>query len=164
MIGDTGPLREPRYIASNDEANRLIKAREGDAQLRELACRSCAGASRPCEQHASEMVAEVDLNHLRAGDQLIILTLHSVYLFTVTDPALRYGELRGMHWGGQPMEAFLMQRPADDNRSNDRHSKLNRGANAVFIIKDRPLRRLMTSMISGLIYRKKSQLRSGKEI
>jgi hypothetical protein len=92
---------------------------------------------------------EIALDQLRIGDQIVIQTAHSAYIYLVTDPAKRLGMVVGGVFGNYAAEAFLRVSPAADNY------RLRAGARALFYIRSSAgYRRVTTSVITDLILRR----------
>lgn len=92
---------------------------------------------------------EIALDQLRIGDQIVIQTAHSAYVYLVTDPAQRLGMVVGGVFGNYAAEVFLKASPAADNY------RLTAGARALFYTRSSAgYRRVTTSVITGLILRR----------
>lgn len=106
-------------------------------------------------------VSEIDLDKLVAADQILIETAHSVYNFTITDPGLPSGKLIGGVLGNRQVKASLL--PSQLRSSNSRFARrgLRIGSKIMFLIEHGgTLRRLTTSTVTKLLYRKEVRTRS----
>lgn len=111
--------------------------------------------------NAGGSVNEIDLDKLVAADQILIETSHSVYNFTITDPGLPSGKLIGGVLGNRQVKASIM--PSQLRGSNSRFARrsLRTGSKLMFLIEhEGALRRLTTSTITKLLYRKEVRTRS----
>ena len=92
---------------------------------------------------------EIALDQLRIGDQIVIQTAHSAYVYLVTDPAQCLGMVVGGVFGNYAAEVFLKASPAADIY------RLRAGARALFYTRSSAgYRRVTTSVITGLILRR----------
>ncbi len=110
--------------------------------------------------NADGSVNEINLDNLGAADQILIETAHSVYSFTVTDPALPAGKLIGGILGNRQVKASLV--PSQLRSSNSRFDRrsLRIGSKLMFLIEHgNNLRRLTTSTVTKLLYRKEVRTR-----
>jgi len=96
-----------------------------------------------------EATPEIPFDQLRPGDQIVIQTAHSAYIFLVRDPARRLGMVVGGVFGNYAAEAYLeVLSVADDFRRRA-------GACAIFYVTSgAECRRVRTSVITCLIYRR----------
>ncbi len=102
-------------------------------------------------------VGEINLDNLAAADQILIETAHSVYSFTITDPALPSGKLIGGVLGNRQVKASLV--PSSSSRFNRRSLRI--GSRLMFLIEHgNYLRRLTTSTVTKIHYRKEVRTRS----
>lgn len=89
---------------------------------------------------------EIALDSLRAGDEIVIETTHSVYRFIVTDPLIPSGRLAGGVLGDQSQEAALIAGGRKTDRPGSTHKKLEAGLKVTFLIEWADgFRRLTTS-------------------
>jgi hypothetical protein len=110
---------------------------------------------------ADGSVNEINLDALSAADQILIETAHSVYSFTVTDPALPSGKLIGGVLGNRQVKASLVPSQLRISSSRFDRRSLRIGSRLMFLIEHGSnLRRLTTSTVTTLLYRKEVRTRS----
>lgn len=118
---------------------------------------SDADANHSRKSDTQELVSEPGLTSLRVADQLIIETAHSVYSFTVSDPATPSGKLLGGVLGNRLVNAALIPSRSASGPSSLTHNDLGTGSKMIFIIEQgNNLRRLTTSTVTRLLHRKAS--------
>ena len=105
--------------------------------------------ARPPQMPAVELdaTAEIALDQLRAGDQILIHTLHSTYIFLILDPAKQLGQVVGGVFGDYAIEVLLDTMPvAHDHR-------LRAGMRVLFLAAGSRGKRVTTSVIKRLVHR-----------
>ena len=111
--------------------------------------------------NAEAEVIEINLDNLGAADQILIETAHSVYSFTITDPALPSGKLIGGVLGNRQVKASLVPSQLRSSSSRFARRSLRTGSRLMFLIEHgNNLRRLTTSTVTKLLYRKEVRTRS----
>jgi len=106
-------------------------------------------------------VNEINLDNLGTADQILIETAHSVYSFTITDPALPAGKLIGGVLGNRQVKASLVPSQLRSGSSRFDRRSLRIGSRLMFLIEHgNNLRRLTTSTVTKLLYRKEVRTRS----
>ena len=115
---------------------------------------------QPRRGHADGSVNEINLDNLSAADQILIETAHSVYSFTITDPALPSGKLIGGVLGNRQVKASLVPSQLRGGSSRFARRSLRTGSRLMFLIEQgNNLRRLTTSTVTKLLYRKEVRTR-----
>ncbi|HST21101.1 MAG TPA: hypothetical protein VLR90_08290 [Blastocatellia bacterium] len=110
--------------------------------------------------NAEAAVNEINLDKLVAADQILIETTHSVYSFTITDPGIPSGKLIGGVLGNRQVKASLVPSQLHDSSRFARRS-LRIGSRLMFLIEhENYLRRLTTSTVTKILYRKEVRTRS----
>ena len=110
--------------------------------------------------NADGSVSEINLDKLAAADQILIETAHSVYNFTITDPALPSGKLIGGVLGNRQVKASFVPSQLHSSSRFARRS-LRVGSRLMFLIENgNYIRRLTTSTVTKIIYRKEVRTRS----
>lgn len=100
-------------------------------------------------------INEIALARLITGDQLLIETEHSIYLFTLIDPGNETGNLMGGLLGNYTTKACLLSLSTDSDVPLRNSKGLRTGARARFLIdSDSGTRCLLTSTITKLVHRK----------
>jgi len=119
-----------------------------------------ASATHSRKSDTQELVSDMGLASLRVADQLIIETAHSVYSFTVSDPATHSGKLLGGVLGNRLVNAALIPSRSASGPSSLIHNDLGAGSKMIFIIEQGSnLRRLTTSTVTRLLHRKAARSR-----
>lgn len=96
-----------------------------------------------------EAIPEIELDQLSAGDQIVIFTTHSDYIFLVSDPAKHLGMVIGGVFGNYAVEAYLRVLPVAGD------CRLRAGSRAVFYVGSSVgCRRVTTSIITNLVLRR----------
>ena len=110
---------------------------------------------------AEAAVNEINLDKLAAADQILIETAHSVYSFTITDPGIPSGKLIGGVLGNRQVKASLVPLQLYSNSSRFARRSLTAGSRLMFLIEhENYLRRLTTSTVTKILYRKEVRTRS----
>ena len=96
-----------------------------------------------------EATPEIALDQLRVGDQIVIQTAHSAYIFLVIDPSKHLGLVVGGVFGNYAAEASLGVLPAT------RDHRLRPGVRVRFYIgSSAGGRRVTTSTVTDIIHRR----------
>jgi hypothetical protein len=99
--------------------------------------------------NSAEATAEIALNQLRANDQVLIQTVHSTYIFLVTNPGKCLGLVVGGVFGDYAVEASLEAFPFAHD------CNLRAGVRVRFYVESAAgSKRVTTSVITNLIHRK----------
>lgn len=99
--------------------------------------------------NSAEATAEIALNQLLANDQILIQTVHSTYVFLVTNPAKCLGLVVGGVFGDYAAEASLEAFPFVHD------CNLRAGVRVRFYVESAAgSKRVTTSVITNLIHRK----------
>jgi hypothetical protein len=144
-------LEEPdgRGAGSHSSGGRTPSRQSGAFAVTANACSDQRPSPTDSLSDSRGTTPEIALDQLRIGDQVVIQTAHSAYIYLVTDPAKRLGMVVGGVFGNYAAEAFLKVSPAADNY------RLRAGARALFYIRSSAgYRRVTTSVITGLILRR----------
>lgn len=116
--------------------------------------------AQPQRGYADGSVNEINLDKVGAADQILIETSHSVYSFTITDPGLPSGKLLGGVLGNRQVKASIVPSQLRGGNSRFARRSLRSGTRLVFLIEQEgTLRRLTTSIITKLLYRKEVRTR-----
>ena len=118
-------------------------------------------AIQVCTDNLDGSVSEINLDNLGAADQILIETAHSVYSFTITDPALPSGKLIGGVLGNWQVNASLVPSQLRGGSSRFARRSLRINSRLMFLIEHgNNVRRLTTSTVTKLFYRKEVRTRS----
>lgn len=120
-----------------------------------------AKSPRSRKSDTDKSVCEIHLGSLSATDEILIETARSVYSFTVTNPSVPSGRLLGGILGNRLVNASLLPVRSGSSRSAFARSVIKIGSRLIFLIeRGNSLRRLTTSAVTRLQYRKKGKGRS----
>lgn len=112
--------------------------------------------SRDLFDSPTQSLKEINLDSLRAGDQILIETAHSIYSFTITDPHIPSGKLIGGVLGNRLVKASLVPLYSGSRRLRLVRRTLRTNSKFIFLLEHgNYLRRLTTSAVTKLIHRKK---------
>jgi hypothetical protein len=104
---------------------------------------------RPKRTDSLWATPEIALDQLHTGDQILIRTVNSTYIFLVTDPAKRLGLLVGGVFGNYAAHAVLDVWPVEPDQ------RLRAGARARFQVESSAgIKRVISSVITGLTHRR----------
>ena len=168
---DYAPVVARRTVAADKQIDSKLSISEDEKATLQLApirkteaYQSYRGEREPSSGEVATMplpelgmpVAEIDLDDLRADDQLLIETGHSVYSFTITDPVAPSGKLLGGILGNRLIEAWLLPPHRDTRGLRIFHRRLQAGTKVSFLMEwEKGLRTLTTSTVTRLVHRKK---------
>lgn len=117
-------------------------------------------ARQPRTDNADGSVVEINLDNIGASDQILIETAHSVYSFTITDPAVPSGKLIGGILGNRQANASLIPSQLRSGNSRFARRSIRTGSRLMFLLEHgNNLRRLTTSTVARLLYRKEVRTR-----
>jgi hypothetical protein len=115
-------------------------------------------APPPRTTRAVGHVGEIDIADLSAGDQILIETTHSLYVFTVDDPEMPCGRLLGGILGDRLVYAYLLVSWAEGSDSKLAHKSIRAGEKLIFVIESgEGIQRVTTSMVKSLLHGKQAQ-------
>ncbi len=137
------------------------QATESEVQTRPLYCSPSGSDGTGHGRIPDEPVIEINLDGLSQSDQILIETAHSIYSFTITDTSLPAGKLIGGVLGNRQVNASLVPSQLRSGRSRYDRRSLRTGSRLMFLIEHgNNLRRLTTSTVTKLRYRKGGRTRS----
>lgn len=106
------------------------------------------------EHEYNKALNEIDITSLIAGDQLLIETNHSIYIFIIADPRKGIGNLIGGLLGNYMARACLLSLSIDKSTALQNRKSLRPSMHARFLIESgNRIRCLCTSPITKLIHR-----------
>ena len=134
---------------------------DSEDQTRPLCCLPSRSDDSGQRGNLVGSVNEINLDGLGKSDQILIETAHSVYSFTITDPAVPAGKLIGGVLGNRQVNASLVPSQLRGGSSRFARRSLRTGSRLMFLIEyGNNLRRLTTSPVTKLLYRKEVRTHS----
>jgi len=116
-------------------------------------CPECDGHLLPTETSSlHEQLAYINIDSVAQFDQLLIETEKSTYIFTISDPTIRWGRLTGGVLGNRLLHAYLVPSELETN-STAGESLISVGNKVRFVLESEfHIKRVVTSNVIRLVH------------